>query len=191
MDELFKLLGLGTPFLYAGATYGLFHWLDVSASDEAKEALSTLIRVREYDKTKVSSAILEVFDRIYTHPLLTFRAFLRSTMITVLITGVFAYELWDAVIDERTKPWIVEHKYAFTVMMASMLSATSISDYLSLFIIRYLLVVSSRRPIVALLTSSLIAVLILIVAGILRVMFSSFYLDLYVIQEPLTEAVLI
>jgi hypothetical protein len=27
MDELFKLLGFGTPVIYAGATYALFHWL--------------------------------------------------------------------------------------------------------------------------------------------------------------------
>jgi hypothetical protein len=49
MDELFKLIGLGTPFVYAGATYAFFHWLDVNASDEAKEAISRLLKLNTVD----------------------------------------------------------------------------------------------------------------------------------------------
>jgi hypothetical protein len=43
MDKLLeaaKLLGFSTPFVYASATYGLFHYLDNSASEEAKQAIS-------------------------------------------------------------------------------------------------------------------------------------------------------
>lgn len=35
-----KLLGVGAPFIYGGATYLAFHRLDGSASEEAKEAIS-------------------------------------------------------------------------------------------------------------------------------------------------------
>jgi hypothetical protein len=44
MDELLKLLGFGTPFIYAATTYGLFHWLDANASDEGKAAISHLLK---------------------------------------------------------------------------------------------------------------------------------------------------
>ena len=43
MEELLKLLGLTTPFIWAAA-YGLFHWLDENASDKAK-ALPARTRV--------------------------------------------------------------------------------------------------------------------------------------------------
>jgi hypothetical protein len=64
MDELFKLLGLGPAFIYAGAMYGFFRWLDASASDEAKVAISALLKIEDYDKGKVANALVEVFDRV-------------------------------------------------------------------------------------------------------------------------------
>jgi hypothetical protein len=92
MDELFKLIGLGTPLLYATGTYGLFHWLDTSASDEANAALFRLISLREYDKAKVSLAIIEIFDKVYSYPLLTWRALLRSAIITLSVSALYMYE---------------------------------------------------------------------------------------------------
>jgi hypothetical protein len=92
MDELLKLLGLGTPVLYATGTYGLFHWLDTSASDEANAAIFRLISLREYNKPKLSHAIVEIFDKVYSFPLLTWRALLRSAIITLSISALYMYE---------------------------------------------------------------------------------------------------
>jgi hypothetical protein len=64
MNELFKLLGFGTPFIYATATYGLFRWLDAKASDEAKIAISHLLDLKQHDSKQVSAALVEVFDRV-------------------------------------------------------------------------------------------------------------------------------
>jgi hypothetical protein len=92
MDELFKLLGFGTPVIYAGATYALFHWLDANASDEGNAAISRLLDLKEHDSKQVSEAFVEVFDRVYSSPLLSKRAFLRSSVITLVMGGVFIYE---------------------------------------------------------------------------------------------------
>ena len=89
MDELFKLLGFSTPFIYAAATYALFHWLDANASDEGKAAISRLLDLKDYDSKQVSAAFVEVFDRLYSSPLLDTRAFLRSSVITLAMSGVF------------------------------------------------------------------------------------------------------
>jgi hypothetical protein len=40
VSEALKLLGFSTPFIYALATYGLFHYLDRKASAKAKQAIS-------------------------------------------------------------------------------------------------------------------------------------------------------
>src|SRR5215469_16409660 len=77
MEELLKFLGFTTPLIYAGAAYGLFHWLDENASDEAKAALARTMLFKDYKNEQVASALVEVFDRIYTYPLLRRRAFFR------------------------------------------------------------------------------------------------------------------
>jgi hypothetical protein len=70
MEELLKLLGFTTPFMYAAAAYGFFHWLDENASDEAKAALARTMTFKDYKSEQVASALVEVFDRINTYPLL-------------------------------------------------------------------------------------------------------------------------
>jgi hypothetical protein len=66
LPEALKLLGVSTPFIYASATYGLFHYLDSKASGEAKQAISSWLKPLEYAKADVSGAIVELFDRLYT-----------------------------------------------------------------------------------------------------------------------------
>jgi hypothetical protein len=39
--RLLDHLGYATPLLYAAAAYGVFHWLDENASDEAKAAITS------------------------------------------------------------------------------------------------------------------------------------------------------
>jgi hypothetical protein len=73
-----KLLGLGTPFVYASATYGVFHYLDGRASGQAKQAISGWFKPLEYDAPALSAAMVELFDRLYTTPLFGWRAMLRS-----------------------------------------------------------------------------------------------------------------
>ena len=84
MAELLKLLGFTTPLIYAAAAYGFFLFLDENASDEAKDLLAQTMRLKDYKKEQIASALVEVFDRIYTYPLLRWRAFGRSLLFTTV-----------------------------------------------------------------------------------------------------------
>jgi hypothetical protein len=84
LAEILKALGFTTPFIYAAATYGFFHWLDKKASGPAKRAISGWLEPREYDRAAVAAAIVELFDRVYTRPLLRWFAFVRSALITIV-----------------------------------------------------------------------------------------------------------
>jgi hypothetical protein len=156
MDKLVELLGLGTPFLYGGAAYGFFIWLDANLSDEARKELARLVSVKDYEPTTVSTGIVQLFDRIYTHPLFAWRAFLRSTAITLLLSMIYIYEF-------------VQLSILDPIYFIHSLFANIVSDYVSLFIIRGWLVRAAHRPIVALLLCSLIWVVVIALSFILRV----------------------
>ena|ERR1700730_1883359 len=93
--ELPKVWGFTTPFIYASAAYGFFHWLDKKASGPAKKAISSWLEPKEYDKAAVAAAIVELFDRVYTRPLLRWRALGRSASITLLLSGILIYEFYS------------------------------------------------------------------------------------------------
>jgi hypothetical protein len=82
VKDVIALLGLGTPFIFAAATYGLFHWLDRNASAQATRAISAWLRGRPHQEIQVRLAIIAAFDRLYTAPLLRIRAFLRSAALS-------------------------------------------------------------------------------------------------------------
>ena len=143
LTELVKVLGFTTPLIYAAATYGFFLWLDEKASGPAKKAISGWLVPKEYDRAAVQAAILELFDKVYTQPLLTWRAFRRSALITTSITLaiIFEYEpqlitLSGFPIEEDTN----ELYYSNRIMLASFsLTAFAVnvaSDYIALYIIR-------------------------------------------------------
>jgi hypothetical protein len=92
MEKLLEHLGYATPFIYAAAAYGLFAWLDKEASDDAKAALAGTMNLMDYDKKRIASALVEVFDRLYAYPLLRWRAFFRSMLFTLAVSGFFIFE---------------------------------------------------------------------------------------------------
>jgi hypothetical protein len=89
MDKFFDLIGFTTPFIYAAATYGLFAWLDENASSGAKIALASFLKLKPVNREVIASAITEAFDRVYTRPLLSWRAFFRSMALTLVVTALF------------------------------------------------------------------------------------------------------
>jgi len=107
LTEVLKLLGLTTPFIYAAASYRFFHWLDQKASGPAKEAFSSWLEPKDYDKAAVAAAIVEVFDHVYTHPLLTLRAFRRSATITLVIAAIVLYEVGPPFVAIPGFMWIL------------------------------------------------------------------------------------
>src|ERR1700735_1109833 len=81
-DKLFTLLGLGVPFYLGAATYAVFSWLDSNASDDATKVISSWLHGRSQNKPDLGNLIVNIFDRIYTSPVLSFRAFRRSALIS-------------------------------------------------------------------------------------------------------------
>jgi len=93
IGKLLEHLGYAAPFLYAAAAYGFFYWLDENLSDAAKAKLASTMKLKEYRKEQVASALVEVFERIYTSPLLTWRAFARSVLFTTIVSAIYMFEL--------------------------------------------------------------------------------------------------
>ena len=71
--------------ILAAATYAVFSWLDSNASDEVTNVISSWLRGDLRDKPHLGNLMIGAFDRIYTSPLLTVRAFRRSAAISSAI----------------------------------------------------------------------------------------------------------
>jgi hypothetical protein len=174
MEELLKLLGFTTPLIYAAAAYALFHWLDENASDEAKAALARTIRFKDYKNEQIASALVEVFDRIYTNPLLHWRAFFRSWLFTTVVSAIFLFEkrsdllhIWE--VGDRLRT-------AGSLFVSTSLVFNVFTDYLSLFVIRPLLVRSGAKPVTGLALGTVSGVAIVIAANFLRILVRDFYI---------------
>jgi hypothetical protein len=171
LEEILKILGLGTPFIYAMAAYGLFHFLEEKASDEAKAALTGWLRPETFKKESVAIAISEIFDRIYHAPLLSWNSFFRSAVISTAVTALFWIEM--QITERRAFDLNIPFIWLslFTII---------ISDYCSLFFLRKWVSVQWKSPIRALINGALIA------GGIV----TAFFLVRYVVYLAALEAYL-
>lgn len=174
MEEIGKLLdhlGYATPLLYAGAAYRLFAWLDENASDKAKAALASATKLRALPNEQVAKALVEIFDRIYTSPLLHWRAALRSLLFTLVLTAIFVFEVRnsDIIRDIRTSTdQNVDVKFYGLALVAN-----AVSDYLSLFIIRPWLARCGHRPVLAMLSGAFFATFVVVLGVIVRLSVST------------------
>jgi hypothetical protein len=166
--EFFDLLGLGVPFYLAAATYAVFSWLDNNASDEATKVISSWLHGRSRNKPDLGNLIISAFDRVYTSPLLTFRAFGRSAAISLIswLLVIFVprsfslFGWWNAT-------WEF-YKLFFPQFVANIL-AIVVTDYLSLLFVRRFLNFARTNPIAASVSSSAVG---LTVVGLGIVIFS-------------------
>src|SRR5581483_8914405 len=156
IGKLLDHLGYATPFIYAAATYGLFHWLDENLSDEAKAALASAMWLRDYDEKRLAPALVEVFDRIYTYPLLRWQAFFRSLVFTTILSALWLYEIGVAS-DTGSR-----------LLAAFSLSVNIATDYLSLFIIRRQLRLSGANPLFNLIAGATIGLLLVGIGALVR-----------------------
>jgi hypothetical protein len=173
MEKLLEQLGYTTPFIYSAAAYWLFRWLDENASDEAKAALASTMKLSKYRDEQVAAALVEVFDRLYTYPLMSLRAFLRSTCFTLIVTTIYLLEFSDIVsaiqmvILTRTNLIFI----AVGVFYSEMFVTNILTDYISLFAIRRSLVNYGSKPIFALSIGILLGAIIINVGTLLRSVF--------------------
>ena len=148
-DTLFTLLGLGVPFSLGAATYAVFAWLDSNASGEATQVISSWPHGRSHNKPDLGNLIINAFDRIYTSPLFSLRAFRRSAAISSVIWVLLYFAPWlinyypylDTLQDQ------LDWGRNVIVEKGAMLFIIVLIDYVSLLFVPRFLVLARTRPI--------------------------------------------
>jgi hypothetical protein len=162
VGQILKLLGFWPPVVYAVVVYSLFWLLDRNAAAPARRALTGWFAGPKYQAQDVANVVLYVFDRVYTTPLFGWRAFLRSTLASILASILVVYQTYPMIFGVAwTSP---EMRYQFSTQIA----ANIVADYLALFVIRRWLIIGGNRPLLALLTAPLIGIVIVIVVYVAR-----------------------
>ncbi len=176
MDAIGKLLdyfGFAAPFGYALLAYKFFALLDDNLSDNAKAALARAAKLRMVPTEQVANALVEVFDRVYTSPLLHWRAVLRSLLFTAVLTAIFVFEVSGSEIIQGLKASVDRNQAV--KFYAVIFAANAISDYLSLFAIRPWLARFGHRPVLAMLSATVLALLVVILGAFIRITLSSYF----------------
>jgi hypothetical protein len=146
VKDVIALLGLGTPFIFAAATYGLFHWLDRNASAQATRAISAWLRGQPHQEIQVRLAIIAAFDRLYTAPLLRIRAFLRSAALSSIAFIAYTFRHVSNIIPLLS---FIKSNPIAAEAIPIFLCAVILSDYISLFFVRCCLFAARDRPFIA------------------------------------------
>jgi len=158
LTDVLKLLGLVSPFAYGYAVYQIcMHFDKRGISAKTRVTLSTWLEPKTYSPSAVSNALLALFDRVYSKPLFAWRAFRRSAVISLTIIVICLYEVWGP--QDWTRDWSWGF-WAYTY--SNLIASNVISDYLSLFIVRYFLRVAPTKPVVTAFIAPLAGVLFVV-----------------------------
>jgi hypothetical protein len=126
VEDLAKLLHLGSPLVAAVAIYAIFRFLDDKASEAANATLVAWIKGEYYKRVELRAAILAAFDYVYRSPLFSWRSFGRSAFLS-LIAGIIYF-------------WLTNSTYSLTSLSLSFALFVAIPlilvDYFSLFLVR-------------------------------------------------------
>jgi hypothetical protein len=166
-DVVVKQWGFAVPLMYAAATYGVFRWLDKEASGAAKVALTRKLQSKPPPKEVIGNFTIEVFDRVYTAPLFSWRALLRSVSITAGVIVAVWYEngtlgmMQDLRI--RSDGSLIFYLSIFWPVVFNILS-----DFVSLFFIRSWLLRAREHPVLGLFGAAAVGIIIVYGATILR-----------------------
>jgi hypothetical protein len=158
MEEALKLLGLGPAFIYGAAVFAFFKFLDAKASPEAKIFITNQFRRHGYNNAQFATAMLELFDRLYSRPLFSIKAFLRSATFSILVALVlYSVMYWDGIVFAITHSQALSEISNLTINLL----ANVVIDYLSLFFVRRCLTVIAARPIAASIIAPLVGVFVI------------------------------
>jgi hypothetical protein len=118
------------------------------AADHAKVSIAGVLRLRPVDPQAMAAALLELFDRLYSKPLLSWRAALRSALYTAIVSIIWSFEFFGSASPFIAYRENVELELYLQIILgiALSMSINAISDYLSLFLIRPWLQRSGARP---------------------------------------------
>jgi hypothetical protein len=161
-EKFFDLLGLGVPFTLAAGTYAVFSWLDNNASDEPTKVISSWLRGHSHDKPHLGNLIINAFDRIYTSPLLSFRAFRRSATISAVIWAILIVAPFSVALAKGWNDQFSNHLRFIAGIPCIFLFTTVMSDYISLLFVRRFLNLAITHPILASMISSIVGVVVVI-----------------------------
>jgi hypothetical protein len=178
LNEILKALGFSTPLLYAAATFGVFRWLDKSSSAAAKIAITNWLQPKRYDKEVVAAAVIEIFNRLYTPQLLSMRAFTRSALFTICMTGVFWYEFYSNTEQPNVLKMAFNRDSTIVKLLAGAVFINIFSDYMSLFVVKRLLIFGKQRPLVALWIGPIVGMGVVMFFALLRDVGITLYLDM-------------
>ena len=78
LKDVLELVGLGAPFTSLGRYIGSSTGSTATRRPQAKRAISAPLKSEPYWAVDVGREIIVAFDRLYTSPLLRWRAFLKS-----------------------------------------------------------------------------------------------------------------
>jgi hypothetical protein len=159
-----KHWGFAAPLFYASVAYGCFHWLDKKASGAAKRALTERLRSTMFSKEILANFTLDVFDKIYSTPLLHPKALIRSAIVTSIVSFILWYEL-----DVLEKFSI--DVTGFWRMLVFFVGFAVLTDYISLFFVRHWLVSVGSRPIFGLIVAAVVGIIIVYLGHLLRSLF--------------------
>jgi hypothetical protein len=168
LADLANYFGYGPPFMYAGAALVVFLWLDTDASEEAKATLANTMKLGVLEENKLAFVLVELFDRLYTYPLLSWRAFVRAMIFTLLITAMLFVDFADRINPSDMK------QMTFTVALSMLCNV--ITDYIALFIIRPWLKWCGSKSVSTLMSRTIIGVLVMLIGATARWM--ALYLSL-------------
>jgi hypothetical protein len=177
--EFFDLVGLGLPFYLSAATYGVFSWLDNNASDEATKVISLWLQGRSYRTIDFGNTIVSAFDRIYSSPLLSVKAFVRSATVSLCIwIIVLVIPLLVRQLSRAHALETLSHAYFwynFDGVCGTLAFPTVISDYFSLFFVRRFLRLAKARPILASIGGSAVGLLIVILIYLIFIIIIAYF----------------
>ncbi len=107
--------------------------------------------------------MVEVFDRIYTYPLLRWRAFLRSLLLTTIISAIWIFETYILHLN-----FLGVHRLLLFLAFVNVLMFwvfNIFTDYLSLFVIRRVLSRSGTKAVIGLALGAMSGFAIVFVAN--------------------------
>jgi hypothetical protein len=207
MDDAkeFVLL-LGKPGIHCLAIVSFAWFLNSSASDELKDKIRIILKVRPVEPHRIAAALVDLFDWLYSNPwgtrsvaatkratgaggapgaaiqrpLLSFRAAARSLLLTTIVSIAYFIEAADWPPEFHRWPVLAIllniDLLYMTSVFAFLILFNALSDYVSLFAIRPWLSVSGARPVFALICGTLIGIAVVLLGAALR---TAFYYMVY------------
>lgn len=141
-------IGFALPFGCAASIYWLFHWLDKRSSPAARKTVSEWFKHASYDRNSVRATLDEIFKKLYSAELFSFKGFLRSGLISVVVTLVVSIVVMIVQQTTFKVPRLLTTGAFNPGWLAVLLNfAANIgSDYVSLFFVRYCLLAAKARP---------------------------------------------